>query len=49
VDGAGRPGSQVHDEIVPMPRARPVRPVIVRPTNRAGGLEGGVTNGEEVR
>lgn len=46
--GAGsavRPGSEVHDEILP-PTAdgRPVRP-----TNRAGGLEGGVTNGEDVR
>jgi chorismate synthase len=41
-----RPGSQVHDEILP-PAARAAVPV--RPTNRAGGLEGGVTNGEDVR
>jgi chorismate synthase len=41
-----RPGSQVHDEILP-PSARAAAPV--RPTNRAGGLEGGVTNGEDVR
>lgn len=34
-------GSQVHDEI----RLGPDR-TIVRPTNRAGGLEGGVTNGQ---
>ena len=41
-----RPGSRVHDEILP-PGAESERPV--RPTNRAGGLEGGVTNGEDVR
>jgi chorismate synthase len=47
--GAGvatRPGSAVHDEILP-PAGSGQRPV--RPTNRAGGLEGGVTNGEDVR
>ncbi len=49
VDGARRPGSQVHDEIVADAHARAGEPVIFRPTNRAGGLEGGVTNGEEVR
>jgi len=49
VDGARRPGSQVHDEIVADPSAAAGAPVIVRPTNRAGGLEGGVTNGEELR
>jgi len=45
-------GSQVHDEILPAPgggaRKRPAVPAI-RPTNRAGGLEGGVTNGQELR
>jgi chorismate synthase len=49
VDGARRPGSQVHDEIVPNPDAGPGERGIRRPTNRAGGLEGGVTNGEELR
>jgi chorismate synthase len=49
VDGARRPGSQVHDEIVADPSAAPGAPVILRPTNHAGGLEGGVTNGEELR
>jgi chorismate synthase len=49
VDGARRPGSQVHDEIVADPKAAAGEPLIVRPTNRAGGLEGGVTNGEELR
>ena len=49
VEGARRPGSQVHDEIVANPSASDDEPRIVRPTNRAGGLEGGVTNGEELR
>jgi chorismate synthase len=48
VEGARRPGSQVHDEIVAVPAAAG-EPVIGRPTNRAGGLEGGVTNGQELR
>ncbi len=43
---AAAPGSRVHDEILP-PEGAGTRPV--RPTNRAGGLEGGVTNGEDVR
>ncbi len=37
-------GSAFHDEIVWDAAAG-----ITRPTNRAGGLEGGVTNGEEIR
>jgi chorismate synthase len=37
-------GSAFHDEIV-WDEAAGIR----RPTNRAGGLEGGVTNGEEIR
>jgi chorismate synthase len=41
-----RPGSRVHDEILP-PAARHDAPV--RPTNNAGGLEGGVTNGQDLR
>ena len=49
VDGARRPGSQVHDEIVADANAPAGGPTIQRPTNRAGGLEGGVTNGEELR
>lgn len=38
-------GSQVHDEIGYDPAARSFS----RPTNRAGGIEGGITNGEELR
>jgi chorismate synthase len=44
------PGSRVHDEI--LPRAAPGNPgslPVARPTNNAGGLEGGVTNGEDLR
>jgi chorismate synthase len=48
VEAARRPGSQVHDEIVAQ-HGDAQAPVVVRPTNRAGGLEGGVTNGEDVR
>ncbi len=40
-----RPGSRVHDEILPPSRDG----LPDRPTNNAGGLEGGVTNGEDVR
>jgi chorismate synthase len=44
------PGSQVHDEILPGPDGGSgTTPGIIRPTNNAGGLEGGVTNGEDVR
>jgi chorismate synthase len=46
------PGSRIHDEIVPAGAAGPSGHPAVgvsRLTNNAGGLEGGVTNGEEVR
>lgn len=42
VANAGRFGSEVHDEIVYQEEFK-------RTTNRAGGLEGGITNGEELR
>jgi chorismate synthase len=45
---AFRPGSVVHDEIVKDASGRRATG-LARPTNRAGGLEGGVTNGEDVR
>ncbi len=47
VEGARRKGSEVHDEIDPDERnvkAGRVR----RRSNRAGGLEGGITNGEQI-
>lgn len=43
VANAERPGSEVHDEIVHDGSS------FARSTNRAGGLEGGITNGEELR
>jgi len=44
------PGSRVHDEILPAPAAGSGGvPGVLRPTNNAGGLEGGVTNGEDLR
>ena len=39
------PGSEVHDEIAYNDQTKE----FIRETNRAGGLEGGVTNGEELR
>jgi chorismate synthase len=45
VANASNPGSQVHDEISYNADARAFR----RLSNRAGGLEGGMTNGEELR
>ncbi len=67
VSNAGRPGSQVHDEIFwseppalaggqsggpsnwPAANAAGSDKGFFRKTNRAGGLEGGITNGEELR
>ena len=47
---AALPGSRLHDEIVPHAgRPRPSGLGVDRPTNNAGGLEGGVTNGEDLR
>jgi chorismate synthase len=45
------PGSRVHDEIVASPEGASPGPFpgVSRPTNNAGGLEGGVTNGEDLR
>jgi chorismate synthase len=45
VANAGKPGSQVHDEIGYDAAAH----WFYRLSNRAGGLEGGMTNGEEIR
>jgi len=44
-----RPGSRVHDEILAADVPTGMLPGIQRPTNNAGGLEGGITNGEDVR
>jgi chorismate synthase len=45
VEASALAGSAVHDEIDYDGEARR----FTRPTNRAGGLEGGITNGEELR
>ena len=44
-EGARRPGSQVHDPIE-LDEAKPRAGAMGRVSNRAGGLEGGVTTGE---
>ncbi len=43
IEASRGPGSLAHDEIVPEKKG-----VLRRRTNRAGGLEAGVTNGEEI-
>jgi chorismate synthase len=45
VEATSLPGSKVHDEIAYSDDAKR----FIRYTNRAGGLEGGITNGEELR
>lgn len=44
-EASSLPGSEVHDEIAYNNETKD----FIRQTNRAGGLEGGVTNGEEIR
>ncbi len=46
--GAALPGSQFHDEILHDPEAAARSGGFARRTNRAGGIEGGVTNGMPV-
>lgn len=45
LEASSLPGSEVHDEIGYNKETQE----FIRETNRAGGLEGGITNGEEVR
>jgi chorismate synthase len=45
VEASSLPGSEVHDEIAYNAKTKD----FIRATNRAGGLEGGITNGEEIR
>jgi len=55
-ENARRLGTQVHDEIIRPDRSpRPVRSggsgatfMVLRPTNRAGGIEGGISNGQPI-
>ena len=44
-ESSRRTGAEVHDEIDPQPN-RPLAGNVRRRSNRAGGLEGGITNGE---
>ena len=44
-EGSRRSGAEVHDEVDPQPN-RPLAGNVRRRSNRAGGLEGGITNGE---
>ncbi|MBC7841582.1 MAG: chorismate synthase, partial [Gemmatimonadaceae bacterium] len=46
-ESARRTGAQVHDEITMAP-GRAIAGNVQRTTNRAGGLDGGMTNGEPV-
>ncbi|MDI1241741.1 MAG: chorismate synthase [bacterium] len=48
VANSGRFGSEVHDEIF-WSEPGAIATGFLRSTNRAGGLEGGITNGEELR
>src|SRR4051812_1509674 len=45
IEASSLPGSEVHDEISYNDETKE----FIRETNRAGGLEGGVSNGEEIR
>jgi chorismate synthase len=47
IAAAGSPGSKVHDEITYDAKDRPTK--FGRPHNHAGGIEGGISNGEEIR
>lgn len=47
-DSAGLPGSEVHDEIFYDADGDPKRKKYYRKTNRAGGIEGGITTGEPI-
>lgn len=47
-EAARRPGSEVHDEILAAPAGGAGGRWFTRGSNRAGGLEGGITNGEPV-
>ena len=48
VEASEKKGSDVHDEIFAQEEPRKNSSRYYRKTNRAGGIEGGVTNGEEV-
>ena len=45
---ARRPGTEVHDAFVPSDSGPPGTRGVTRPTNRAGGIEGGTSNGQPI-
>ncbi|MEW6412264.1 MAG: chorismate synthase [Candidatus Zixiibacteriota bacterium] len=45
---AEKRGSQVHDEIEFLEKVRPASKDFVRKSNNAGGIEGGISNGEDI-
>ncbi|MDY6844078.1 MAG: chorismate synthase, partial [Thermodesulfobacteriota bacterium] len=47
-DVARHPGSQVHDEIFYGRKGSSKKSTFYRKTNRAGGIEGGTSNGEDI-
>lgn len=47
-DVAGRAGSQAHDTFALREEAANGSHAVVRPTNRAGGIEGGMSNGQPI-
>jgi len=48
-DVSSLPGSRIHDEILPAHGRVDNGIAVERPTNNAGGLEGGITNGQDLR
>lgn len=46
--GAAMPGTQVHDEIFYQKDSNKLKKDFYRKTNNAGGVEGGMTNGEDI-
>jgi chorismate synthase len=47
-ENARKPGTQVHDEFVKVSEPANQRVEVARASNRAGGIEGGMTNGQPV-
>ena len=47
-DNARRRGTEVHDAFVPAAGGRGEARGVTRPTNRAGGIEGGTSNGQPI-
>ncbi|MFQ6007481.1 MAG: chorismate synthase [Candidatus Zixiibacteriota bacterium] len=45
---SSKTGSEVHDEISYDPHGDPAKKKFYRKTNNAGGIEGGITNGEDI-